>query len=121
MSTRKDEIFFPVPKECMGRVIGKGGKRINQIKHETRTRIKAVNTASGKECGFLITGTETGREEAKQAIKSYLVSAIIVHAAFLYLKIGTKPGYLAKKYAAQCRAIILRLSLVLIITKIIKI
>ena len=96
MSTRKDEIFFPVPKQCMGRVIGKGGKRINQIKHETRTRIKAVNTASGKECGFLITGTATGREEAKQTIKSYLVSAVIVHAAFLYLKIWTKPGYLAK-------------------------
>lgn len=91
MSARKDEIFFPVPNECMGRVIGKGGRTIKQIEHKTRTRIKVVDTnASGKGSGFVITGTATGREEAKQAIRCCVVSTIIVHAVFLYSKMWVK-------------------------------
>ena len=78
MSTKEDEIFLPVPQKHLGQVIGKGGKRIIQIEHETGTRIKSVNDPFGKGFGFLITGTTIGREEAKQAITRYLVSAIIL-------------------------------------------
>ena len=63
------EIFVPVPRECMGIVIGTRGRNINQIKERTRTRITCCNgDKSGKGFGFTVTGAETNVEEARLAI-----------------------------------------------------
>ncbi|CAB3987636.1 vigilin [Paramuricea clavata] len=67
--SKSEKIFVPVPQECMGIVIGTGGRNINEIKRETDTRItscKGVN--SGEESGFTVTGTVVGCEKAQLAI-----------------------------------------------------
>ena len=73
-------IFVPVPEECIGLVIGRGGSNINRIKQETQTRIEKSPKRGelGRESGFYVTGgSEADRKRAEQAIKRYVVSTIL--------------------------------------------
>ena len=78
MSVKEIEIFVPVPKEYMGRLIGKGGNRINELKQRTQTLITTINAdAIGQESGFVITGTATNCEEAKQEIREDIKRCVV--------------------------------------------
>ncbi|CAB4011418.1 ---NA---, partial [Paramuricea clavata] len=68
------EIFVPVLQEYMGNVIGARGRNIIQIKRETDTRIVSCNGDNlGRESGFTVTGSATGCEAARQAIRCCVV------------------------------------------------
>jgi ribosomal protein S3 len=72
------EIFVPVPQECMGIIIGAAGKNINQLQHETNTRItKSNGDKLVRGSGFTVTGTVIACEEARQAMRRRLVSSIL--------------------------------------------
>ena len=78
MSVKEIEIFVPVPKEYMGRLIGKGGNRINELKQRTQTLITTINAdAIGQESGFVVTGTATNCEEAKQEIRKDITRCVV--------------------------------------------
>ena len=73
----KKTIFVPVRDDCMGIVIGKGGRNIKRIKLETRTRIVKKQDARGNlgsETGFTVTGSEDGCKRAELAIRHCVVS-----------------------------------------------
>ena len=69
-----DELFVPVPQQCMGRIIGTGGRNIKQLERETRTKIKACNGDRDGGHGFLVTGIASNCESAQVAIQSHIVS-----------------------------------------------
>jgi transcription antitermination factor NusA-like protein len=72
------EIFVPVSQECMGIVIGTGGRNIKKLKQETDTRITSCNGHNvERESGFIVTGTVTNCEKVREAIRCRLVSIII--------------------------------------------
>ena len=78
MSVNEIEIFVPIPKDYMGRLIGKGGNRISELKQRTQTLITVINAdAKGQESGFRITGTATNCEEAKQEIKEDITRCVV--------------------------------------------
>ncbi|CAB4002213.1 RNA-binding MEX3B [Paramuricea clavata] len=67
------EIFVPAPQECMGIIIGTGGRNIKQLKHETHTRItKSSGDKFGRGSGFTVTGSAFGCESARLAIQRHI-------------------------------------------------
>ena len=79
-------IFVSVPEDCMGLVIGTGGKHINEIKRETRMRIKPWDgDSSVKRYGFEVTGKPIGCEKARQAIQRRIVSSLHVLHCFVLM------------------------------------
>ena len=104
MSVEEEEIFLPVPEERMRQAIGIGGRRINEIKLETRTAIKPVNDPLGKGFGFSITGTTTGREEAKQAITHFVVSTIFFCMSWFFCYDLFIPWYDVISFNQKCRS-----------------
>ena len=84
--SRFEKIFVPVPPECMGIVIGTGGRNINQVKRETDTRITScIGDNSGKESGFIVTGTVIGCENARLAIRHRIVSISVLQCPICIL------------------------------------
>ena len=89
---RNAKIFVSVPQDCMGLVIGTGGRNINEIKRETGTRIKPCDgDSSWKESGFEVTGEPIGCEKARQAIQRRIVSSL--HALHSFLFLGVRRNF----------------------------
>ena len=89
MSRRVREVFVPVPRKYMGRIIGTRGSNVKQIAQETRTRIKTCNRENvGKGPGFLVIGIARYCKDAERAIRSYMVCIQNLLTSFLFSSHG---------------------------------
>ena len=79
----------------MGIVIGTGGKNINELKQETDTRITSCKgDNSGKESGFIVTGTIIGCENARLAIRHRIVSISVLYTPIFILMSTLQKSYI---------------------------
>ena len=80
MASCGERLFVPAPQECMGRIIGTGGRNIKQLERETRTKIKACNGDRDRGPGFLVTGIARDCENAQVAIQRRIVSINVFYS-----------------------------------------
>ncbi|CAG0881396.1 unnamed protein product [Cyprideis torosa] len=60
---------FFVPSDQVGRIIGKGGSRISEIKYESGANINVARESTGNgETQITVRGSDTARNHAKQMI-----------------------------------------------------
>ena len=59
---------FMVPTDQVGRIIGKGGSRISEIKYESGANINVSRESNNGETQVSVTGSEECRQKAQQMI-----------------------------------------------------
>ena len=73
-------VRFVIPQDCIGLVIGKGGKNISKIQSATNTSIKISNSVGGKPEGIII-GSHENCTRAAIAIMECIKEKRAMHTA----------------------------------------